>query len=110
MRLQQHSCEAYTRLATKNLYVAMHRLKAGTADTTNSVLHGSLPVSGAPGRILRNCTGFGAFWAVFEHFCTGFSKTSRANHTGNPCTLSQIARVFGPFASNHTEPVRAVER
>jgi hypothetical protein len=50
------------------------------------------------------------FLAVFEHLCTGFSESSCANHTGNPCTLSQIARAFRPFTPNHTEPVRAVER
>jgi hypothetical protein len=54
--------------------------------------------------------GFCAFLAVFERFCTGFTETSCANHTGNPCTLSQIARVFRPLTPNHTEPVWAVER
>jgi hypothetical protein len=80
-----------------------------TSRMSTSVLQGGLPVSGAPGRILRSCTGFWAFMAVFEHFCTGFSETSCANHTGDPCTVSQIARVFRPFEPNHTEPVRAVD-
>jgi hypothetical protein len=88
-------------------YLHRHQTRASSPATATllqpiSVLQGGLPVSGAPGRNLRNCTGFCAIFADFEHFCTGFTETSCANHTGNPCTLSQIARVFGPFAPNHT--------